>query len=138
MLCVSINLHHVLCLPLPRSTETDQMALLKTLPSYLLLSTVLLGSFSRFTHGIYTPRWFAFQEYHLPDDGSAIARITPWIDALIGGLLLFGTRKVRMGAAAVSLFFFLNGLGMQLAAGKDVMGDVVLVAVAGGAVWGLL
>ncbi|KAL4991831.1 hypothetical protein BDW68DRAFT_151416 [Aspergillus falconensis] len=118
--------------------ETDQMAFLKTLPSILLASTVLLGSFSRFTHGLYTPRWHAFQEYHLPDDGSTIARITPWIDALIGGLLLFGARKMKMGAALVSLFFFLNGLGLQLAAGKDVAGDVVLVAVAGGAVWGLL
>ncbi|KAL4771031.1 hypothetical protein BDW60DRAFT_191379 [Aspergillus nidulans var. acristatus] len=111
---------------------------IKRLPSYLLAVAVLLGSFSRFTHGAYTPRWYSFQEYHSPDDGSAIARITPWIDALIGGLLLVGTRKLRLGAAAASLFFISIGLGMQLAAGKDVAGDIVLVAVAAGAVWGSL
>ncbi|KAL3431005.1 hypothetical protein BDV09DRAFT_199126 [Aspergillus tetrazonus] len=111
---------------------------IKRLPSYLLAIAVLLGSFSRFTHGVYTPRWYSYQEYHSPDDGSAIARITPWIDALIGGLLLLGTRKLRLGAAVASLFFISIGLGMQLAAGKDVAGDIVLVAVAAGAVWGSL
>ncbi|KAL4975975.1 hypothetical protein BDW66DRAFT_151506 [Aspergillus desertorum] len=114
------------------------MPSLRNLPTYLLASAVLLGSFSRVTHGLYTPRWYAFQEYHSPDDGSAIARITPWIDALIGGLLLFGTGRTKMYASVVSLFFLLLGLGMQLAAGKDIAGDVVLVAIAGGAVWELL
>ncbi|KAL4733062.1 hypothetical protein BDV11DRAFT_176060 [Aspergillus similis] len=114
------------------------MTPLKRLPSYLLAFTVLLGSFSRFTHGVYTPRWYSFQEYHSPDDGSTTARITPWIDALIGGLLLFGTRKLKVVAAAASLVFVLTGLGMQLAAGKDIMGDIVLVLVAAGAVWGSL
>ncbi|KAL4762278.1 uncharacterized protein BDW70DRAFT_134077, partial [Aspergillus foveolatus] len=114
------------------------MTPIKHLPSYLLAIAVLLGSFSRITHGVYTPRWYSYQEYHSPDDGSAVARITPWIGTLIGGLLLLGTQKLRLGAAVTSLFCISIGLGMQLAAGKDVAGDTVLVAVAAGAVWGSL
>lgn len=113
-------------------------SLLATLPIYLLSSVVLLGSFSRFTHGAYTPQWYAFQEYHAPDDGSTQAKITPVIDFLVGIALLFGTRTIRVLAAGISLLFFLMGLGMQVQAGKDYNGDIALVVVAGAAVLGAL
>ncbi|KAE8383067.1 hypothetical protein BDV26DRAFT_277532 [Aspergillus bertholletiae] len=100
--------------------------MLSRVARYILSSVVLLGAFSRFTHGEYTPRWYAFQEYHTPDDGSTVATITPIIDALIGVTLLSGTRGLKISAATISLFFFIMGLVMQIMAGKDYKGDVVL------------
>ncbi|KAB8208417.1 hypothetical protein BDV34DRAFT_233304 [Aspergillus parasiticus] len=100
---------------------------LPTLSIYLLSSVVLLGAFSRFTHGAYTPGWYAFQEYHAPDNGSTLAMITPVIDTIIGLTLLFGARTAKYSAAAVSLTFFIMGLAMQVLAGKDYKGDVALV-----------
>ncbi|KAJ9299797.1 hypothetical protein DTO271G3_2681 [Paecilomyces variotii] len=98
-----------------------------SLPVYILSCVVLLGGFSRFTHGKYTPGWYAFQEYHSPDDGSTIATITPIIDTVIGLMLVFGNRAVKLSAAAISLSFFTMGLLMQVQAGKEYWGDVALV-----------
>ncbi|KIY02340.1 uncharacterized protein Z520_02478 [Fonsecaea multimorphosa CBS 102226] len=114
-------------------------AALKTAPVYVLASVVLLGAFSRFTHGAYTPTWYAFQEYHLPDDNSTVARLTPVIDMLVGLTLLFGrTRTPKLLAASLSLFFFTAGLAMQVQKGKQYTGDVALVVVAVAAVARLL
>ncbi|KAL4878320.1 hypothetical protein BJY04DRAFT_221258 [Aspergillus karnatakaensis] len=109
---------------------------LKPLPIYALAFTVLLGAFSRFTHGIYTPTWYAFQEYHAPDDGSIVATLTPIIDTITGLSLLFGARPAKYAAAAISLSAFGTGLWMQASAGKEWWGDVGLVVLAAGAVWG--
>lgn len=103
---------------------------LANIPTYLLASVVLLGAFSRFTHGEYTPQFYAFQEYHAPDDGSATAKITPIIDSLVGISLLFGSRALRISAASVSLFFFCVGLVLQVQAGKEYIADVWLVVLA--------
>ncbi|KIW34942.1 uncharacterized protein PV07_01679 [Cladophialophora immunda] len=113
-------------------------AALRTVPVYMLASVVLLGAFSRFTHGTYTPIWYAFQEYHLPDDGSTAATVTPVIDTLIGLTLLFGARALRLLAASISLLFFTAGLAMQIQAGKQYKGDVALVVLAVAAVARLL
>jgi len=107
------------------------------LPTYLLASLVLLGAFSRFTHGVYTPQWYAFQEYHAPDDGSTVATVTPIIDTLLGLTLLFGSLSLRLGAAAMSLLFMAMGLAIQVQAGKEYGADVALVALAGIAVFRL-
>ncbi|OAP56298.1 hypothetical protein AYL99_09477 [Fonsecaea erecta] len=113
-------------------------AALKTVPVYVLASVALLGSFSRFTHGTYTPTWYAFQEYHMPDDGSSVAKVTPAIDALVGLTLLFGRHAFKLLAASVSLFFFVIGLTMQVQAGKEYQGDVALVVIGLAAVARLL
>lgn len=97
---------------------------------YILSFVVLFGAFSRFTHGQYTPAWYAFQEYHMPDDGSTGAQITPIIDTLVGLSLIFGRRGLRLSAASVSLIFFIIGLAMQVSAGKKYLGDIALVTVA--------
>lgn len=111
---------------------------LATLPVYLLSSVVLLGAFSRFTHGKYTPQWYAFQEYHAPDDGSAVALITPIVDTIVGLTLLFGKRTVKLYAAGTSLVFFTMGLAMQMQASKEYKGDVALIALGAVAVTVLL
>lgn len=112
--------------------------LLTTLPIYILSFIVLLGAFSRFTHGEYTPEWYAFQEYHAPDDGSIVAIITPIIDTIVGLTLLFGTRTLRLFASVVSLMFFAMGLAMQVQAGKEYNGDMALIVVAAVAAAGSL
>ncbi|KAJ5359406.1 uncharacterized protein N7496_011819 [Penicillium cataractarum] len=105
-------------------------SLLAKIPVYILSSAVLLGAFSRFTHGQYTPTWYAFQEYHMTDDGSVGAQITPVIDTLVGLSLIFGRRKLRLSAAGISLVFFVIGLAIQVHAGKEYLGDVALVTLA--------
>lgn len=105
-------------------------SLIAKFPLYILSSIVLLGAFSRFTHGQYTPTWYAFQEYHLPDDGSLGAKITPIIDTLVGLSLIFGRRMLRLSAAGTSLVFFVIGLAMQVHAGKEYLSDVALVTLA--------
>ncbi|KIW14130.1 hypothetical protein PV08_06911 [Exophiala spinifera] len=97
------------------------------LPIYILSSIVLLGAFSRFTHGVYTPQFYAFQENHAPDDGSLTATITPIVDTLVGLSLLFGSRVLRLFAASLSVVFFTLGLGLQMQADKAYGPDVALV-----------
>ena len=106
------------------------MSVFTNLPTYLLASVVLLGSFSRFTHGDHTPQFYAFQEYHAPDDGSTAAKIIPVVDMILGLSLLFGGRAIRLGAASISLGFFGIGLAIQVKAGKEYVPDVFLVALA--------
>ncbi|KAL3461189.1 hypothetical protein BJX64DRAFT_261468 [Aspergillus heterothallicus] len=113
-------------------------SLIKGLPLYALSGILFLGAFSRFTHGVYTPAWYAFQEYHAPDDGSNLALATPIIDTLVALLVGFGSRKPRLYAAGFALVTFSIGLAMQVSAGKEYWGDVGLVAVAGSAIWGTL
>lgn len=102
-------------------------SLFARLPVYALSFVALLGGFSRFTHGVYTPQWYAFQEYHAPDDGSGVAIITPIVDTVIGFTLLFGSRAMKIPAAIISVLFFTIGLIMQLQAGKEYLGDAALV-----------
>ncbi len=106
------------------------MSFFTNLPTYLLASIVLLGAFSRFTHGEHTPQFYAFQEYHAPDDGSTVAKVTPIVDLIVGLSLLFGNKAVRLSAASVSLGFFLLGTGIQVKAGKEYIPDVFLVSLA--------
>ncbi|KAK2754387.1 hypothetical protein FQN54_007031 [Arachnomyces sp. PD_36] len=103
-------------------------SLFGSLPVYLLSSVVLLGGFSRFTHGKYTPQWYTFQEYHAPDDGSTVALITPIVDIMLGLMLLFGNKTVKLSAAVTSLVFFTIGLAMQIQESKQYGGDVALIA----------
>lgn len=114
------------------------LSLLAALSIYLLSFAVLLGAFSRFTHGEYTPKWYAFQEYQAPDDGSTVAIITPFIDTLLGLMLLFGRRTVKLFAATISLLFLMMGLAMQMQAEKEYKGDAALVTLGAVAVARLL
>jgi uncharacterized membrane protein len=107
-------------------------------PAYLLSSVILLGAVSRFTHGAYTPRFYAWQEYHAPDDGSAVAKFTPIIDTMLGLTILLGTRSLRLAASSVSLGFIVIGLVIQLTAEKDYTWDIALVLLATFAVVGLM
>jgi hypothetical protein len=101
------------------------------LPLYALSGILLLGAFSRFTHGVYTPTWYAFQEYRAPDDGLNLALGTPIADTVLALLVGFTSRTPRVYAVGFSLGMFVIGLAMQVSAGKEYLGDTGLVAVAG-------
>ena len=93
--------------------------------AYALASVCFYGAFSRFTHGRFTPQWYAFQEHHAPDDGSFTAMITPVMDVVVGsGLLWPSTRP--LAACAATLFLAL-GLAVQINAGKEYVADVALL-----------
>lgn len=104
------------------------MALTLTrLPVYGLAGVALLGAFSRFTHGRYTPSWYVFQEYHAPDDGSAVAKITPIMDTIIGITLLSAGRRGRLVASLLSVVFFTTGTLVQVNANKAYTNDILLL-----------
>lgn len=100
----------------------------------LLLTVVfvLLGAFSRFTEGRYTPRYHAYQENHRPNDGSTEAQIIPLIDTALGFMLIL--RRTRFIAAVVVNLFMVLGLVVQIMAGKQLAGDVAMVVISAGAV----
>lgn len=99
---------------------------------YLTSSILFLSAFSRFTHGRYTPRYHAYQEYHQPNDDETRSQIIPFVDALLGTLLL--SRRTRLISAIVVDFFMIFGLVVQVIAGKRFEIDVAMVVMATGAV----
>jgi hypothetical protein len=100
---------------------------LSRLPAITLALICFYGAFSRLTHGVYTPQFYAYQSYRLPDDGSPAAAITPVMDIAIGTMLLLPRRRIRVGAAVSFLVLQSIGLGMQVQAGKDWTGDAVMI-----------
>lgn len=111
------------------------LAIQKLLGSSSLLLTmifVLLGASSRFTNGKYTPQYYAYQEYHRPDDGSTEARIIPLVDTVLGFML--SMRRTRFIAAIIVNLFMILGLVVQILAGKTLSGDIAMVVVSAGAV----
>jgi len=96
--------------------------------TYCLASIILLGAFSRFTHGRYTPWFHDYQQYHQPNDDTSTATIVPYVDLLLGTLVL--SRKTRFFATIVADAFMIIGMAIQLNAGKRWEIDAVMVVVA--------
>lgn len=82
-----------------RPRATTKMTSLSTLPAQLLGATLYYSGFSRFTHGAYTPWWFAHQTARQPDDGSIVARIVPCMDVALATALAFGGKTATRSAA---------------------------------------
>lgn len=89
---------------------------------------VLLGAFSRFTHGKYTPQYYAYQEYHQVDDGSNIAKIVPVMDVILGSLAI--RRGTRLIATGIIDAFMVMGMFIQITNGKRFELDVLTVVIA--------
>ncbi|KIK52750.1 hypothetical protein GYMLUDRAFT_49791 [Collybiopsis luxurians FD-317 M1] len=109
---------------------------ISNLSTYALACICFLGAFTRFTYGKYTPTFYAFQQYHQQDDGTAVARVTPIVDTIIGCMLLMP--RLRFSATLLLTFFFTLGLVMQVRSGKEYMADVGLVGIALSAMVGIL
>lgn len=98
--------------------------------TFVLCTTaiVLLGCFSRFTHGKYTPWFYAYQEYHQVDDGSNVAKIVPVMDLILGLMIL--SRKSRWLSLVVIDAFMIMGLIIQVTNGKRFEIDALMVLLA--------
>lgn len=88
----------------------------------ILVTVTLLGGFTRFTHGRYTPGFYAYQLDRAPDDGST--RFLPYLDFAVAALLVFpGTRGV--GAMLFSVMQFI-GVVMRVREDKNAAPDLAL------------
>ena len=96
--------------------------------SYILASIILLGAFSRFTKGRFTPWFHDYQQYHHPDDGTSTATMIPIIDSLVGSMILL--QRTRFLAVLVADAFMIVGMLMQINAAKHFEVDVVMVSIA--------
>lgn len=92
------------------------------------VAIALVGSFSRFTHGRYIPRFYAYQEYHQVDDGSLVAKIVPVLDLILAVMALW--RRTRIFAIVIIDLFMIMGLFIQINAGKRFELDLITVILA--------
>lgn len=105
----------------------------QSIPRIYLLSPCYLGAFSRFTHGRYTPSFYAYQIQHAPDDEST--RYIPVIDTTIGTLLLIGGSRTRTVAAVLCALFQSIGVVQQLGKGRRVRLGWLSLGMALGELW---
>jgi hypothetical protein len=105
--------------PTKMPTPTLKPLLATTLSTFLLYC-----SFSRFTHGVYTPQMHAYQTDRFPDDNSTTARIILLVDLLFA-ILVAIPRTRNVGAAAATCVMAI-GVIMRRFEGKDPVVDSVL------------
>lgn len=99
-----------------------------SIATYCLAGIILLGAFSRFTEGRYTPWFHDYQEYHKPNGHTPTAAIIPVVDLFLGFLILL--RRTRFIAVTVAQAFTIFGMILQMNAGKSFAIDVITVVVA--------
>lgn len=99
-----------------------------SIASYCLAGIILLGAFSRFTEGKYTPWFLDYQEYHKPNDDTPTAAIISVVDLFLGFLIL--PRRTRFIAVIVAQAFMIFGMILQMNAGKPFAIDAIMVVVA--------
>ncbi|KUI55727.1 hypothetical protein VP1G_03084 [Cytospora mali] len=88
----------------------------------ILLTVTLLGGFTRFTHGKYTPSFYAYQLDRAPDNAST--RLIPYGDFTMAALLFFpSTRGVGAMLCAVLQFI---GVVLRVREDKNAAPDLAL------------
>ncbi|KFH46496.1 hypothetical protein ACRE_026630 [Hapsidospora chrysogenum ATCC 11550] len=92
---------------------------------------LFIGAFSRFTHGRFTPRFYAYQLDRAPDDAST--RVIPFMDTLLGTLNLFPATRAYALAACVLFQSF--GIVVRVRQGKSLIWDLALYTVTAVACW---
>lgn len=101
---------------------------LSKIPPLALASFLFYGAFSRLTHGVYTPRFYAYQTERYPDDGSPVAIAAPILDLSIGSFLLAPRRGLRFWGAVGFVTMHSIGLVMQVRTAQDWSGDAFWMA----------
>lgn len=109
------------------STNAVMMVNIYYLPCLTLASILVYGAFSRLSHGVYTPQWYAYQCERQHDDGSLAALLVPVMDLGLAMFLLLPGRRSRLGAASAFVLMQSIGLVMQISVGRDWTGDVLLL-----------
>jgi len=97
-----------------------------TLFRIALQSIIYLGSFSRFTHGRYTPDFYQYQLERAPNNQYTL--IIPICDLLFGTLLFF--RRLRLWVALLCAVAQGGGIVKLVQEGKDVTPDIGLFTLA--------
>jgi hypothetical protein len=87
-----------------------------------ITAITFFGAFSRFTHGQYTPRFYAYQVDRAPDDGSMW--MVPYMDVAVASMLLFS--RTRTFALFLCVLFQGMGLAMRFQQEKDAAPDLIL------------
>ncbi|KAJ5111014.1 hypothetical protein N7532_001549 [Penicillium argentinense] len=113
--------------PLPSAVAMPETSLLQSAAIYCYAGLILVGAFSRLTHGRYTPQYYAFQVDRAPDDGSTASLIIPIIDLVIGLTLLLASRMLQISVAMFSCVCCAIGLVMRVRGGRDFHNDAALV-----------
>lgn len=96
-----------------------------------ITAVTYLGAFTRFTHGCYTPRFYAYQIDRAPDDAST--RAVPYVDTLLATLTL--VPAARPFALLMCVVFQGIGIIMRVREGKNPAPDAALCSVAAVACW---
>jgi hypothetical protein len=86
---------------------------------FSLTSIVFIGGFSRFTHGAYTPSYYAYQLDRAPNNEHTW--LIPVFDMFLGTLLLFA--KTRPWSALLCALGQGVGIWMRIQEGKGVIMD---------------
>ncbi|ROW01360.1 hypothetical protein VMCG_05842 [Cytospora schulzeri] len=88
----------------------------------ILLSVTLLGGFTRFTHGKYTPAFYAYQLDRAPDNAST--KIIPYVDFTVAALLVFPS--TRSAAAMLCAVLQFGGVILRVREDKNAAPDLAL------------
>src|SRR5262245_22447216 len=97
----------------------SKMPTLRTIPRTLLQAILYFGAFSRFTHGAYTPSFYAYQLDRAPDNSAT--RIIPVFDTVFGTLLFYP--RARMWTAILCALGQGGGIVQRVGEGKDIVPD---------------
>jgi hypothetical protein len=89
---------------------------------FSLISIVFIGGFSRFTHGVYTPSFYAYQLDRAPNNEHTW--LIPVADTLLGTSLLSAT--TRPWGALLCALGQGAGIWMRVQDGKDATWDLGL------------
>jgi hypothetical protein len=113
------------------------MTSIAALPAQLLGAMLYYSGFSRFTHGAYTPLWYAHQVARQPDDGSTVARIVPCMDFALATALTFGGKTSKVSAAIFAAVTQGGAIVARIMEGRSDLGIdfAVLTLATAAAIW---
>lgn len=94
--------------------------------SGVITAITSLGAISRFTHGRFTPGFYAYQLDRAPDDAST--RLVPYMDVVLATTTVYS--KTRPYALLTYSFFQAFGIKLRLAEKKDPTPDFIFLAIA--------
>ena len=134
------HFHHILHLN-TTSEDTDILKVHRLFPARFLrlwsnmlataltfanIGILLLGSFSRFTHGEYTPEFYTYQISRAPDNESTW--FIPYMDLVIASMLLLPNSR-KSGLESAILITTL-GTVMRIGQGQNIVPELGLVGLA--------
>jgi len=115
----------------PQHATQKMLRILSQLAVLSLVGLSFLGAFSRFTHGKYTPSFYAYQLDRAPDN--EYTWVIPVFDVLVGTCLVF--RKTRGWTMLFIVLAQGGGLVSRVLEGKDFTKDLGILATVVGVIF---